>query len=289
MSERRACSIVGADRSTIRYRSRRNDDALLRGRLRELATERRRFGYRRLHVLLRQEGYVVNHKRTQWLYREEGLSVRRRRCRKRAVGTRAPMVVEARPNVRWSLDFVHDQMASGQRFRVLNVIDDVTKQCLAAIPDTSISGKRVARELSTLVARHGRPKLIVSDNGTEFTSNAILLWAKQAGVEWHYIAPGRPMQNGICEAFNGRMRDELLNETLFRDLDHARSAVARWAVDDNDHRPHSALGYLTPRAFASSFTATDDRLRNPDQLRRSTVAHPAHQRQTHPRTLASAG
>lgn len=289
VSERRACSIVGADRSTIRYRSRRSDDAVLRGRLRELATERRRFGYRRLHVLLRQEGYVVNHKRTQRLYREEGLSVRRRRGRKRAVGTRAPVVVEARPNARWSLDFVHDQMASGQRFRVLNVIDDVTKQCLAAIPDTSISGKRVARELTTLVARHGRPKLIVSDNGTEFTSNAILSWAKQIGVEWHYIAPGRPMQNGICEAFNGRMRDELLNETLFRDLDHARSAVARWVVDYNDHRPHSALGYLTPRAFASTFTATDDRPRNPDQLRQSTVAHPAHQRQTNPRTLVSAG
>jgi putative transposase len=143
--------------------------------------------------------------------------------------------------------------------------------------------------LTTLIARFGKPKLIVSDNGTEFTSNAILLWAKQTGVEWHYIAPGRPMQNGICEAFNGRMRDELLNETLFRDLDHARSAVARWVGDYNDHRPHSALGYLTPRAFASTFTATDGRLRNPDQLRRSTVAHPAHQRQTHPRTLVSVG
>jgi len=199
------------------------------------------------------------------------------------------MVVEARPNARWSLDFVHDQMASGQRFRVLNVIDDVTKQCLAAIPDTSISGRRVARELTTLVARYGKPKLIVSDNGTEFTSNGILLWAKQAGVEWQYIASGRPMENGFCEAFNGRMRDELLNETMFRDLDHARSAVARWVVDYKDHRPHSALGYLTPRVFASTFTATDDRLRNPDQLRRSTVAHQAHQRQNHPRTLVSAG
>ena len=182
------------------------------------------------------------------------------------------MVVEARPNVRWSLDFVHDQMASGQRFRVLDVIDDVTRRCLAAIPDTSISGNRVTREPTMLVARHGKPKLIVSDNGTEFTSNAILLWAKQAGVEWHYIAPGGPMQDGICEAFNGRMRDELLNETLFRDIDHVRSVLARWVVDYNDHRPHSALGCLTPRAFASTFTATDDRLRYPDQLRRSTVA-----------------
>ena len=231
----------------------------------------------------------MNHKWTQRLYREEGLSIRRRRCRKRAVGTRAPMVVEARPNARWSLDFVHDQMASGQRFRVLNVIDDVTKQCLAAIPDTSISGKHVARELTTLVARHGKPKLIVSDNGTEFTSNAILLWARQSGVERHDIAPGRPMQIGLCEAFNCRMRDEILNETLFRDLDHVRSAVARRVVDDNDHCPHSALGDLTPWSFASTFTATDDRLRNPDQLRRSTVAHPAHRQQTHPTILASTG
>lgn len=195
----------------------------------------------------------MNHKWTQRLYREEGLSVRRRRCRKRAIGTRASMVVEASPKARWSLDFVHDQMASGQRFRqrfrVLNVIDDVTKQCLTAIPDTSISGKRVARELTTLIARFGRPKLIVSDKGTEFTSNAILLWAKQTGVEWLYIAPGRPMQDGFCEAFNGRMRDELLNETLFRDLDHARSALTRWVVDYNDHRPHLALGYLTPRGI----------------------------------------
>jgi putative transposase len=231
----------------------------------------------------------VNHRRTQRLYREEGLSVRRRHCRKRAVGTHAPMVVEARPKARWSLDFVHDQMAFGQRFRVLKVIDDVTKQCLAAIPDTSISAKRVARELTTIITKFGKPRLIVSDNATEFTSNAILLWAKQTGVEWHYIAPGRPMQNGFCEAFNGRMRDELLNETLFRDLDHARSALARWVDDDNDHRPHSALGHLTPRAFASTFTATDDRLRNPNQLRRSTVAHPAQRRQTDLRTLASAG
>jgi len=130
---------------------------------------------------------------------------------------------------------------------------------------------------------------IVSDNGTEFTSNAILLWAKQVGVERHCIAPGRPMQNGIREAFNGRMRDELLDGTLFRDLHHARSAVARRIVDDNDHRPHSALGHPSPRPFASTSTPTDDRLRNPDQLSRSTVAHPAHRRRSHPRTLVSAG
>ena len=255
MSERRACRVLGVDRTSVRYQATRPDDGALRDRLKALAQERRRFGYRRLHVLLRQEGYVVNHKRTQRLYREEGLSVRRRRCRKRAVGTRAPMVVEAWPNARWSLDFVHDQMASGQRFRVLNVIDDVTKQCLAAIPDTSISGKRVARELTTLVARHGRPKLIVSDNGTEFTSNAILLWAKQAGVEWHYIAPGKPMQNGFVESLNGRFRDECLNETLFRGLAHARRIIEEWRTDYNTERPHTSLDGLTPNEFAARFRA----------------------------------
>jgi transposase InsO family protein len=201
--------------------------------------------------------------------------VRKRRSRRRAVGTRAPILVEARPNARWSLDFVHDQFACGRRFRVLNIVDDVTRECLAAIPDTSISGRRVARELSELIARRGKPGMIVSDHGTEFTSNAILAWSKDQRVEWHYIAPGKPMQNGFCESFNGRMRDELLNETLFFGLDHARTAIAEWADDYNERRPHSALGYITPAAYAANLTATDDRLRNPDQLRRSPVAHTA--------------
>ena len=201
--------------------------------------------------------------------------MRKRRSRRRAVGTRAPILVEARPNARWSLDFVHDQFACGRRFRVLNILDDVTRECLAAIPDTSISGRRVARELTELIARRGKPGKVVSDHGTEFTSNAILAWSKDHRVEWHYIAPGKPMQNGFCESFNGRMRDELLNETLFFGLDHARTAIAEWADDFNERRPHSALGYITPAAYAANLAATDDRLRNPDQLRRSPVAHPA--------------
>lgn len=144
-----------------------------------------------LHVFLRHEGYVVNRKKTQRLYREEGLSVRRRRGRKRATGTRAPLLVETRPNARWSIDFVHDQFGSGPRFRVLNIIDDVTKECLAAIPDTSISGRRVARELAEVIRRRGKPDLVVSDHGTEFTSNAMLAWTQAAGVTWHFIAPGQ--------------------------------------------------------------------------------------------------
>jgi len=289
MSERRACRLIRADRKTVRYRTRRPPDEELRGRVRELAAEQRRFGYRRLHILLRGEGHVLNRKKTQRLYREEGLMVRKRKGRKRATGSRAPILVEARPNARWSIDFVHDQLSNGRRFRILNLIDDVTKECLAAVPDTSISGRRVARELDVVIARRGKPDLIVSDHGTEFTSNAMLAWAQRSRVVWHFIAPGKPTQNGICEAFNGRMRDELLNETIFYDLDHARSSLARWTASYNQQRPHSAIGYLTPAAFAAAFTAMGDRLRNPDQLRRSPIAPSALLRQSQPRTLAAHG
>ena len=289
MSQRRACEVIGADRTSVRYRSRRPDDSAVRTRMRELAAERRRFGYRRLHVLLRLEGYVVNRKKTQRLYREEGLMVRRRRGRRRATGLRASLATVALPNERWSLDFVHDQFTSGRRFRILNIVDDATRECLAAIADTSISGKRVVRELEALVTRRGQPKVIVSDNGTELTSNAVLAWSGARSVGWHYIAPGKPMQNGFVESFNGRMRDELLNETLFFDLAHARADIARWIADYNHRRPHSALGYQTPAAFAATLAATGDRLRNPDQLRRSPVAPPALTRQSQPETLAAAG
>ena len=255
MSERRACTLVAADRKMIRYRSCRPPDVELRARLRELANERRRFGYRRLFILLREQGEPSGVNRIYRLYREEGLTVRKRKARRRAVGTRTPILVEAKVNARWSLDFVHDQFALGRRFRILNIVDDVTRECLAAIPDTSISGKRVARELSALIDRRGKPKMIVSDNGTEFTSNAILSWAKEHRVEWHYIAPGRPMQNGYIESFNGRMRDELLNESLFVDLDQARRLTSAWVTDYNTARPHSSLGYKTPAAYAGTLNA----------------------------------
>ncbi|ALH83287.1 integrase (plasmid) [Sphingopyxis macrogoltabida] len=251
MSERRACRVIGADRKSMRYRSQRDDDADLRSRLRELAQQRRRFGYRRLHILLRREGIVINRKKTQRLYSEEKLAVRRRRNRRRAIGARAPAPVLALPNQRWSLDFVYDQLATGRRFRVLNIVDDVTRECLRAVPDTSISGRRVVRELTDLIAERGKPTMIVSDNGTELTSNAVLAWCGEVGVEWHYIAPGKPMQNGYVESFNGRMRDELLNETLFLSLDHARVVIAAWVEDYNHERPHSSLGYETPAAFAA--------------------------------------
>ena len=289
VSERRACSIIKADRKSVRYRSCRQPDTALRERLRALAVERRRFGYRRLFVLLRREGEPSGKNRIYRLYREEGLTVRKRRSRRRAMGTRAPILVEARPNARWSLDFVHDQFATGRRFRILNVVDDVTRECLAAIPDTSISGRRVARELTALIARRGRPAMIVSDNGTEFTSTAILAWAQDHGVDWHYIAPGKPTQNGFVESFNGRMRDELLNESLFFGLDHARQKVAAWALDYNTRRPHSSIGYLTPEAFAASLTATGRPAAQYESCAARPVAHPTLRGVTNPRTLVAAG
>jgi len=252
LSERRACSIIGVDRTSVRYRPRRPADAELRERLRGLAQERRRFGYRRLFVLLRQEGRTAGRNKVYRLYREEGLTVRKRRARRRAVGTRAPILLEARVNARWSLDFVHDQFGCGRRFRVLNIVDDVTRECLAAIPDTSISGNRVARELTTLIAWRGKPGLIVSDHGTEFTSTAILSWSQATQVDWHYTEPGKPTQNAFVESFNGRMRDELLNETLFFGLDHTRAVIADWIEDYNTTRPHSSLGYQTPAAYAAT-------------------------------------
>ena len=247
VSERRACSIVNADRKMIRYRSCRPPDTELRMQLRDLANERKRFGYRRLFVLLRKGGEPSGINRIYRLYREEGLTVRKRRSRRRALGTRAPILVEAVANARRSLDFVHDQLACGRRFRILNVVDDVTRECLAAIPDTSISGRRVARELTALIGRRGKPGMIVSDSGTEFTSNAVLGWAQDNKVFWHFIAPGKPMQNGFCESFNGRMRDELLNETLVLGLDdgciqanfgidtrHDREAYGFWDEGEGD-------------------------------------------------------
>ncbi|MBB5741502.1 putative transposase, partial [Brevundimonas aurantiaca] len=254
MSERRSCRVLGVDRTSVRYQATRPDDGTLRDRLKALAQERRRFGYRRLHVMLRREGHAVNKKRVQRIYREEKLTVRRRGGRKRAMGTRRPLEIPLVANQRWSLDFVSDQMTDGRRFRILTVIDNCTRECLGLVADTSLSGRRVARELDAIILRRGRPETIISDNGTEYTSNAILAWADDAGVGWHYIAPGKPQQNGFNESFNGRLRDELLNETLFRSLSHARAVLEAWRRDYNETRPHSQLGWLTPQAYAEALT-----------------------------------
>lgn len=250
ISERRACSILGTDRSAMRYRHRRGDDAATRQRLKELAAERRRFGWRRLKLLLDREGIRMNHKKLRRLYAEERLQVRRRGGRKRALGTRAPMTLPQGPNQRWSLDFAADTLTDGRRFRILVVVDDFTRECLCLVADTSLSGKRVARELTAVIARRGaRPLLCVSDNGTELTSNAILTWCQETKVDWHYIAPGKPQQNAFAESFIGRLRDECLNETLFTSLRQTRAVLASWQRDYNEVRPHSAHGGLTPASI----------------------------------------
>jgi putative transposase len=249
VSERRACQTLKIDRSMVRYRSRRADDGPLRLRIRELAGERRRFGYRRLHFLLTKEGLTMNQKRFRRLYREEGLQVRKRGGRKRALGMRAPLELPSGPNERWSLDFVSDSFTSGRRFRILAIVDDCTRECLGLVADTSLSGARVARELDTVIAWRGKPRRCVSDNGTELTSMAILAWSKASGVDWHYIAPGKPQQNAFVESFNGRLRDECLNEQAFSSLAEARAVLAAWRDDYNRVRPHSALANRTPEEF----------------------------------------
>ena len=292
VSERRACSALGADRASIRYRSIRSGDAAIRARLRELATVRRRFGYRRLHILLRREGVVMNHKKLRRLYREERLQVRRRGGRKRALGTRAPMALPQGPNQRWSLDFLSDAFADGRRFRILAVVDDFTRECLALVPDTSLPGLRVARELNALITARGRPAMCVSDNGTELTGMAILRWSQDTRVEWHYIAPGKPQQNAFIESFNGRLRDELLNETLFTSLAHVREALTIWKDDYNTIRPHSALGNLPPAVFArlsDPAMQRDGTLRYKEGSAPRPVAPPSQQGSNEARTLLIAG
>lgn len=199
----------------MRYRSLRPDDRELREAMKAVAAQRRRFGYHRIHVMLQRQGIEMNIKKLRWLYAEENLQVRKRGGGKRALGTRRPIIVPDQPNQRWSLDFVCDAFTDGRRFRVLTLVDDHTRGCLALVVGTSLSGRRVVRELDAIIAHRGRPSTVVSDNGTEFTGVAILRWSQDRLIDWHYGAPGKPMQNGFIESFNGSFRDECLNETPF--------------------------------------------------------------------------
>ena len=275
MSERRTTRLLGVDRSGLRYRPRRPDDAADRALLRALAAERRRFGYRRLREMAKRKGRHLNLKKVYRLYCEEGLTVRRRRGRKRALGTRAPMKAAERPNDIWVLDFLSDVLDSGRRFRVFAVEDQLTRTGLVAEVDTSLPGGRVVRVLDGLVAEHGKPAMIVSDNGTELTCNAIIKWTEENGVEWHYIAPGKPQQNGFMESFNGKLRDECLNEHVFSSLAEARRLIEAWRIDYNAERPHSSLGYLTPNEYVANWLATRSPNHPPDASFRTATGRTA--------------
>jgi len=250
LSQRKACTVATCNRKTFRRVLQRTDDAVLLQRLHELAAERRRFGYRRLDIFLRRDGIIANHKRIYRVYAEANLQVRKRLKRRVALGRGDVPPAISMPNERWSLDFVHDTLQNSRRLKALNVVDDFTREALAIEVDTSISGARVSRVLDRIADERGLPKTIVMDNGTELTSLAMLAWAAKHRVQLHYIAPGKPTQNAFVESFNGKFRDECLNDNVFTSIAEAREIIERWRVDYNECRPHRSLGQMTPSAFA---------------------------------------
>ena len=255
VSQRRSCTLAKLHRSTCRYQHRRVEPTALVVRMRELAAERPRFGYRRLHVLLAREGRVVNRKRVYRLYRREGLAVRKRPRKKLRAVRPLPLPAPSRPDERWAMDFVHDYLVGGQRLRTLNIVDAYTRECHAIEVDTSLAGGRVVRVLDALIAKHGRPSGITVDNGPEFISQALDRWAFANGVALHFIQPGKPVQNAYVESFNGRFRDECLSQAHYPTLARARVEIELWRVDYNRVRPHSSLDYRTPEAFGETARA----------------------------------
>jgi putative transposase len=250
LSVRKACKMIGLSRTSFCYKTAaRPDEEVIRKRLRKLAETRRRFGCPRLHVMLRREGFVINHKRTERLYRQEGLILRIRRRKKMSSLLRTERPKPNYPNQIWSMDFMRDSLANGRAIKVLSVVDEHTRKCFRIEVDTSINGMRVTRVLSEIAQLEDLPRIIVVDNGPEFVSNALDAWAYQRGVKLTFIRPGKPVENAYIESFNGRFRDECLNENWFLTLEHARGIIEKWRIDYNNERPHSSLGYLTPEEF----------------------------------------
>jgi putative transposase len=261
LSERRACELIGMNRGSCRYQQKERNEAALRSRLRELAEERPRFGYRRLHRMLRREKengtakWVVNHKRVYRLYREEGLTMRRRKGKRFRAEARIPMVLPTRANQMWTMDFTRDSLASGRKFRTLNLMDGYTREALWIEVDTSLPGLRVVQVLDRVAQERGLPEAIQVDNGPEFISRAVDQWAYANGVALHFIDPGKPVQNAFIESFNGKFRDECLNQNWYTNLEDARQIIEAWRMDYNTVRPHSSLGYLTPEEYAAAVAA----------------------------------
>lgn len=257
LSKSKACGLVGLARSVFYQRAKKRDDGAVREKLKEFVAQRPRFGYRRLHTLLKREGFILNHKRVLRIYREEGLAVRRKRRKKLVAGARVIPDAPQRANERWSMDFTLDALWSGQRFRTLNIVDDYTRECLAIEVDTSLPGLRVVRVLECLAEMRGLPKVITVDNGPEFAGRTLDAWADARGVTLHFIRPGKPVENAYIESFNGKFRDECLNENLFTSLFEARHRIELWRLDYNRVRPHSSLGGETPERFAAQVGLED--------------------------------
>ena len=252
LSERKACELVNISASVYRYQLKEGNDAALRERLRELAGQRKRFGSPRLHILLKRERLVVNHKRTERIYHEEGLALRRKRRRKGAAGMRVVMPPPQRTNQRWSMDFVADSIVTGRRFRALAIIDDYSRECPVIEVDISLGGARVVSVLERLAETRGLPEVITMDNGPEFAGKMLDEWAYRKGVKLNFIRPGKPIENAFAESFNGRLRDECLNTNWFMNLKHARDIIEDWRKDYNEIRPHSSLKGRTPEEYAKA-------------------------------------
>jgi putative transposase len=251
-SIRKACLLVGLLRSSYDYKPVVKNDDELREKIRELAHQRKRFGCPRIHLLLRREGLVINHKRTERIYREEGLSLRKRRRRKTAAQSRVILPAPTRPNERWSMDFVTDSIVTGRQFRALVIVDDYSRECPAIEVDTSLGGRRVVQALERLLETRGLPEVITIDNGPEFAGKVLDEWAYRHGVKLNFIRPGKPVENAFAESFIGRLRDECLNENWFISLKNARDIIESWRIDYNEGRPHTSLGGLTPREYVEN-------------------------------------
>lgn len=258
VSERRACGHVGISASVLRYRAQPDRNEGLRERIVALASQHRRHGYRMIHGLLQAQGEAVNHKRVYRLYCQEALAVKRRRRRKQALLERVPLVRPQRANEVWSMDFVMDELVDGRRLKCLTVLDDCSKESVAIASDTSITGAYVARLLDQVKLERGLPKAIRTDNGPEFASKAMALWAYRNSVQLRFIRPGKPIENAYIESFNGRFREECLSEHWFESLAHARFEIGHWRRYYNEQRPHSALGYVSPAAYAGRLAALNE-------------------------------
>jgi putative transposase len=250
-SERQACKLLEVDRSSYRYEPRPRDDGRIREEMVVLAKQKPRYGYRRLGVLLARRGWKLNHKRLYRLYREEHLAVRRLK-RKRLVRPAMPVAELTRANQEWAMDFVMDGLATGRAVRALTVVDEYTRECLAIEVDSCLSSRRVTRVLEWAIQQRGRPEALRCDNGPEFTSRHFLAWCEEQQIRLIHIQPGRPMQNGRVESFNGRLRDECLNANWFATLGEAKQKIEEWREEYNRERPHSSLGYRTPEQFAQA-------------------------------------
>ena len=250
LSERKACQLVGLNRCVARYETQKDPDQALRQAIRKIAMERPRFGYPRILIMLRRQGFIINHKKLHRIYKEEGLQVPKRTKRKRAIGPKNTLPGATRLNQNWSMDFVHDILEGNRPLRCMTIIDNYSRECLALAVGTSLTSQRVCQELDLIIARRGKPERIISDNGPEFTSKAMIAWAQERGIDWHYIQPGKPQQNGLCESFNGKLRDECLNQHIFESVGHATRLTEAWRWDYNTARPHTSLQGKTPQEFA---------------------------------------